>query len=172
MVMLSHVLLAYEEINKGTEITSIINKIEERKNKDSVVFVPENLTALKNGGRISPAIAAVGNMIGLKPVLVLKDGALDKETMTRNVKKTFHELIEKLINEKPISEYDYVIVSFEGNEDLVSHLVKTINKYNPEYEVAVQPVAINICAHCGPGTIGLFVTPRINSNSINYYFNM
>ena len=53
MAMLSHVLVAYEELQKGTSIEDIVNKIEERKNKDIVCFIPENLTALKNGGRIS-----------------------------------------------------------------------------------------------------------------------
>ena len=39
-----------------------------------LIFIPENLTALKNGGRISPAVAAVGNVIGLKPVITLTEG--------------------------------------------------------------------------------------------------
>lgn len=172
MAMLSHVLVAYEELQKGTSIEDIVNKIEERKNKDIVCFVPENLTALKNGGRISPAIAALGNMIGLKPVLVLKDGALDKDTMTRNVKKAIGENIEKAIESHPISEYDYVIVSFEGHEELINHIIKDINKFFPDYKVSVQPIAINVCAHCGPGTVGLLVIPKVNENSINYYFDL
>ena len=112
MVMLSHVLVAYEEVQKGTNVEDIKTIIENRKNLDYVCFVPENLTALKNGGRISPAIAALGNMIGLKPVLVLKDGALDKDAMTRNVKKIMAENIEKVMVEKPVEEYDYIVVHY------------------------------------------------------------
>ena len=69
IVQLSQVLYAYEEVNKGTSIDEIKEKLNERKDDYYLNFVPENLTALKNGGRISPAIAALGNMIGLKPVL-------------------------------------------------------------------------------------------------------
>ena len=172
MIMLSHVLVAYEEVNKETPIEEIVNIIEERKNRDEICFVPENLTALKNGGRISPAVAALGNMIGLKPVLVLKDGALDKDSMTRNVKKTLGEHIENYALNKPIDAYDYTLVSFNGNEDLVNHLIKDINKHFPEYNVHVMPVAINVCAHCGPGTVGIMVSPKINDKSINYYFDL
>ena len=168
-VMLSQVLLAYEEVSKNTQIEEIVNKVTARKNDDFLCFVPENLTALKNGGRISPAVAALGNMIGLKPVLLLKDGALEKDTMTRNVKKTFSEHIQRLISEKPIDQYDYVVASFEGNQDLVSYLIKEINKYFPDYIVPVEPIAINVCAHCGPGTISLLVFPKINGESINKY---
>ena len=92
------------EQNQNTQIEEIVNKVTARKNDDFICFVPENLTALKNGGRISPAIAALGNMIGLKPVLLLKDGALEKDTMTRNVKKTFSEHIQRLTSEKPIDQ--------------------------------------------------------------------
>ena len=106
---------------------TIKEMIESRKNNDFLCFVPENLTALKNGGRITPAIAALGNMIGLKPVLALIDGALDKEAMTRNVRKTFAENITKNVEIRPIEKYDYVIASFEGNEDLVNYLIKIEN---------------------------------------------
>ena len=42
-------------------------------------IIPENLVALKNGGRISPAVAAIGNVIGIKPIINLIDGELKKE---------------------------------------------------------------------------------------------
>ena len=169
VVMLSQVLLAYEEVQKGTAIEEIVNKIEERKYDSFISFVPENLTALKNGGRISPAVAALGNMVGLKPVLLLKDGALEKDSMTRNVRKAFAEHLQNLVNEKSINDYDYIVASFFGNEDLINYVVKEINKHFPDYNVSVLPIAINVCAHCGPGTVGLLVLPRINGESINKY---
>ena len=172
IVQLSQVLYAYEEVNKGTSIDEIKEKLNERKEDYYLNFVPENLTALKNGGRISPAIAALGNMIGLKPVLALIDGALDKEAMTRNVKKTFAENITKNTETRPIDKYDYIVVSFEGNEELVNYLIREINKFFPDYKVPVLPVAINVCAHCGPGTVGVLIVPRINDHSLNYYLDM
>ena len=42
-----------------------------------------------------------------------------------------------------------------------------INKYDENYKVIEGFIPINICAHCGPGTIGLLVTPKINTKSIN-----
>ena len=80
--------------------------------------------------------------------------------------------IEKAIESHPISEYDYLIVSFEGHEELINHIIKDINKFFPDYKVSVQPIAINVCAHCGPGTVGLLVIPKVNENSINYYFDL
>ena len=45
-VMLGHVLYAYDEIQKGTNVEDIIKGIEERKGQDEVHFVPVNLNAL------------------------------------------------------------------------------------------------------------------------------
>jgi len=170
-VMLAQVLLTMEEIDKGTEIENIIPKIEEVKENGHIVFIPENLTSLKNGGRISPAVAALGNMIGLKPVLTLKEGALEKAGMTRNIKKSISEQIEGLSKTYPIDKYDYNVVSFDGNEAIVSYIASAIESNFEGYKCNVLPIAINVCAHCGPGTIGMIVTPHINGHSINSYLS-
>ena len=168
--MLSHVLFAYEEINKGTDIYDIQKLVDERNNSNvKVSFIPENLTALKNGGRISPAIAMIGNMIGLKPVIALTDGELVKDTMTRNAKKAFVEKLDLFFEDHPIEKYDYSIVAFDANQAVIDVIIKHIEEKYEGYKIQVQPIAINVCAHCGPGTIGLLVTPNINGKSIYEY---
>ena len=47
--------------------------------KDEIYFVPESLTFLKNGGRVSPAVAMIGNMLGIKPLLKYHDGEIQKQ---------------------------------------------------------------------------------------------
>ena len=100
--MLSYVFLAYEETKKGTSPEEIKNIVEERMTDNYLAFVPENLTALKNGGRISPAVASIGNLLGIKPLLLLKEGALEKEGMIKNVKKTFADKLIKIIGIFPL----------------------------------------------------------------------
>lgn len=168
-LMLSHVLYASDEVNKGTPIEKICEEIEKRKEQNYICFIPKNLTALKNGGRISPAIAAIGNTIGLKPVLLLKDGALEKDAMTKNMKKAFIERINNAYQNYPTAEYDYTLVSFEGDQNVINLIHEHINTLAPNCKVIRGIIPINICAHCGPGTIGLLVTPKINNKSINDY---
>lgn len=168
-LMLSHIFYTYEEIQKGTEIETIVSEIEKRKEKNIVFIIPENLDALKNGGRISPAVAAIGNVIGLKPVIALKDGELVKESMIKHVKKTFREKLDVLKVDYPLNEYDYCLIYFDADPkifELVSnHLTLTLDGDN--FIKGILP--INVCAHCGPGTIGLIVSPRINGKSIKEF---
>ena len=168
-VMLSQVMYTYEEINKGTPIEDICVALESRKKDNKVYFIPENLTALKNGGRISPTVAAIGNTIGLKPVLSLTDGELAKEGMTRHVKNAFAERLDAIIKEYPVENYDYTLLHFDGKEAILNAMdnyLKTITNYD---DIIHCIIPINVCAHCGPGTIGVSITPKVNGKSLLSY---
>lgn len=165
-LMLSHVLYAYDEIKKGTSIDEIAKVIEQRKNECQVYFVPENLNALKNGGRISPTIAAIANTIGIKPVIVLQDGGLEKYKMIKNTKHALSDKFYELIKDYPINKYDYTIVSFDCKSTTFDYIYGKINESLESESVLTGIIPINVCAHCGPGTIGLVVSPRINGKSI------
>ncbi|MBR6517027.1 MAG: DegV family protein [Bacilli bacterium] len=168
-LMLSHILYAKEELEKNTDINEILEEIENRKKDNFVWIIPKNLTTLKKGGRVSPAIAAVGNVLGLKPVLSFVDGELLKDGMTKSMKKAFYEKIDTNYQNYPTDKYDYVIISFDGDLNVVKFLEEHINQLSPNYKVIIGNIPINISAHCGPGTIGLLITPKINNKSINDY---
>lgn len=168
-LMLSHALYAKEEIEKGTDIETICKNIELRKKDNFVWLIPKNLTTLKKGGRISPAIAAVGNVLGLKPVLSFVDGALVKDGMTKSMKKAFYEKIDQNYLNCPTNLYDYTIISFDGDANVINMLSDYISDKSKGYRPIIGVIPINICAHCGPGTIGVLVTPKINGKSLNEY---
>lgn len=168
-IMLSHVLFAYEEVKKETDIDKICHMIEERKKKYYVCFMPENLQALKNGGRISPTLAAIGNTLKLKPVILLKDGELVKDSMARLVKKTFIEKINDAIMKYSVSEYDYSLISFDCDNNVIDNIKEYLTNSLKNYSFINGIIPINVCAHCGPGTIGLLVFPKINGKSLNEF---
>lgn len=168
-LMLSHVLYALDEIAKGTEIEKIVEEIEKRKPDYYLAFVPKDLTTLRNGGRVSFATAIIGNTIGLKPIITLKDGELVKDKTTRNMQKAIIERIEMVQTEYPSSKYDYTIVSFDANEAIVEKLIHYMESLNENNDVIRGIIPINICAHCGPGTIGFIATPKVNGKSIKEF---
>ena len=168
-IMLSHVFYAYDAIQNNVPIDDIVKEIEERKKNTTVSFVPKNLTALKNGGRISPAIAAIGNTIGLKPVILLKDGELVKDSMTTSVKKAFSNAFNSLIEKFPLDNYDYALVDFFAEENILNTIYERISASVGKENLIRGFLPINVCAHCGPGTIGLVVSPKINGKSLTSF---
>lgn len=168
-LMLSHVLYAYDEVQKGTNIEEICANIEKRKNDFQVYFIPENLNALKKGGRISPAIAAIGNTIGIKPLIILKDGGLEKFKMIKNIKHSLSDQFKLIVDKYPINKYDYSLVEFDCKASTFQYVYDKIASLIGEHNIVTGIVPINVCAHCGPGTIGLIASPKINEKSIADY---
>ena len=164
-LMLSHVLYAVNELNKGTDLDEIVENIEKRKEKNYVSFIPQDLTTLKKGGRISPMIAAIGNTLGLKPVIALVEGELVKENMTTNSKKKLKDIFNSRIEKYPVNDFDYTIVSFDAEEKTVNALIEHIEE-TQGVKAINGIIPINVCAHCGPGTVGILATPKINGKSI------
>lgn len=168
VTMLSHVLYAYDEVQKGTPVAEIVENIEKRKSKDYIVFVPENLVALKNGGRISPAIATIGNMLGIKPIINLTDGELKKESMVRNVKKTFVDKLDECLQKYPQSDYDYSFIEFDSQPATFNYIYENATKKLGD-NIIKGIIPINVCAHCGPGTIGMIVSSKINGKALSEF---
>ena len=169
--MLSQLLYTYEALQDNLDIETIKKELEKRKDDSQIYFIPENLTALKNGGRISPAVAALCNLIGIKPVLHFSDGALEKDTVTKNLKKYLHERIEELVKSYSLDNYDYTIASFSADQTLLDFTINEI-KLHQNVDVTIVPVPINVCAHCGPGTLGLIVSKKLNKKSLHKYLEI
>lgn len=160
--MLNHVLTAFELAKQGMDADTIVKEIEKRISTENVYFIPESLTYLKRGGRISPAVALIGNLIGMKPILRFVNGGIEKDSTTRNVKKSIDDYVSKVksLNLDP-NIYEIGIVLFDTKENIVSFAQETIKRELPEFNVTTSPLSINVCAHTGPGTIGIGTHHRI-----------
>ena len=167
--MLSQVLYASEEVKKGTPIEEILKELENRKMVNRVLFVPENLTALKNGGRISPAIALIGNVLGIKPVISLTDGELQKEGTTKQVRKLMIESVEKYLETFSTEDYDYTLINFDAKPEVLNYIAPAVEELIGEGKLIKGILPINVCAHCGPGTIGIIVSKKINGKSLKEF---
>ena len=167
--MLAQVFYAYDEAKKGTKVEEIVKGIEEIKNNNFIAFIPENLVALKNGGRISPSIAVIGNLLGIKPAINLTDGELKKDTMIKSVRKAFMERIDNAISKFSPEEYDYTILAFDPKEEVLNYIYDYAEKKLPENHLIKGIIPINVCAHCGPGTIGLTISKKVNGKSLKEF---
>ena len=120
-------------------------------------FTVDDLIYLKRGGRVSPTVAFVGNILGIKPILHVDDeGHLINMTKVRGRKASIAMLAKK---------YGELLESTEVNEAFISHgdciadaeELKSIleSKYGANVTL-ITPVGTVIGAHSGPGTLALF----------------
>lgn len=120
-------------------------------------FTVDDLVYLKRGGRVSPTVAFVGNMLGIKPVLhVDNEGHLTNVTKVRGRKTALAILADKYgeLADKKDSEMVYISHSdCENDAKELANILK--DRYNATVSI-ITNVGPVIGAHSGPGTLALF----------------
>jgi len=149
--------LALQKKNEGATITEVAEYASSLIFKLCHWFTVDDLVYLKRGGRISPTVAFVGNMLGIKPVLHMdNEGHLINMFKVRGRKTAVAALADK---------YGELADDLEGGTVFISHadcikdveelenILKT--RYNAKVKI-VTDVGPVIGAHSGPGTLALF----------------
>lgn len=149
--------LAVDKKAEGATIEQLAEFCESLKLNICHWFTVDDLVYLKRGGRISPALAFVGNVLGIKPVLhVDNEGHLVNVTKVRGRKMAINALFERFEEFSSNKENAKVFIShadcIQDAEQLASMFK---NKYNIEVEI-ITDVGPVIGAHSGPGTLALF----------------
>ncbi len=142
---------AKEMLEKGYSCEEIKQKIEQE-GELFAILIPKNLTALKNGGRISPAAAALAGMLKIHPLLKVEQGSIDVQDKVRTAQRAYKAGIECVTKGIDPKEYDWMIIHAD-NEALCDELRQQLE------EATGRPVDKRvfksvIMSHAGEGTIG------------------
>ena len=147
-----HVLkIARDMFDKGYSSSQVKEKIEQECDLYAIL-IPETLTALKNGGRISPAAAALAGLLKIQPLLKVEQGAIDVVDKVRTLKKAYKQGIEVVMDGIDPLEYDWMIIDANNRE--VSNELKMMLEESLHLPVEQHSFKAVIMSHTGPGTIG------------------
>ena len=154
------VLLAGRKRLTGATIEEVRDFAEQIKLHIGHWFTVDSLTYLKRGGRVSPAAAAVGTMLNIKPVLhVDNEGHLIPVEKVRGRRAAIRALFRHM-EETAIPNQETVLVCHtccreeaEGLRDLVQE------RFSPK-EILITDVGPIIGAHTGPGLMALFFVAK------------
>ena len=146
-------------INSGMNAAQVKNVLEQTA-FDSVVFLGlETLTFLKRGGRITPAGAAIGSILNIKPLTVIRGEKLDKFATVRGTKACRKKEVEALAGEveKMKARGLHVKVdtagSFLHQEDAEAWR-EMVQEAFPDQNVRYDPLSLSISVHTGPDSYG------------------
>ena len=120
-------------------------------------FTVEDLVYLKRGGRVSPAVALVGGMLNIKPVMHVDDeGHLIKVGTIRGRKASLKALADKLIQTAEDAAGGTFFISHGDCEEDAKALADMIRTQGGNDIQIITNVGTVIGAHSGPGTMALF----------------
>lgn len=149
------VYLAAKEKEQGKSLEEIAEFAKKTIPSLAHWFTVDDLEYLKRGGRVSPTVAFVGGLLGIKPVLHVDDeGHLIKVNTARGRKASLNALADELVNTiLPDSPVWISHGDCEGDAKLLADIVREKSGKEVTLITDVGPV---IGAHSGPGTMALF----------------
>lgn len=156
------ILDALELIEEGFSAQEIQSKLEEAGGKMSIYIAVETLEYLKKGGRITPATAAIGTVLNIKPILRLNTGVLETFKKSRGMKKARQEMLEAMKHDFEVTfkEYAdkneiYLMAASSADEATTQEWVNEIKEYFDGMEVLCDDLSLGICCHTGEGALGI-----------------
>ena len=153
--------LMVQKKNSGCTIEEVADYAENIKLNICHWFSVDDLVYLKRGGRVSPTVAFVGTVLGIKPVLhVDNEGRLISVTKARGRKAALNTLIDKCGELGEDIKNGTIFISHADCKDDADYIAEQIAaKFGGSVDIITDVGAV-IGAHSGPGTIALFFVGR------------
>ncbi|MCI8528224.1 MAG: DegV family protein [Lachnospiraceae bacterium] len=149
----------------GKEIKQFL---EEDKFNSSIYIMLDTLYYLKKGGRITPAAAAIGTMLRLKPVLQIQGDKLDafakarttnqgKSIMLNAIKNDIETRFGGMTEDKHI----WLQIAHTANLEAAQQYKEEVLQQFPGYDIHIGALSLSVSCHIGPGALALACCRKI-----------
>lgn len=152
--------------DRGMSAREIREVLEREKFQSSIYITVDTLKYLKKGGRVTPAAAAVGTVLNLKPVLQIQGEKLDAFAKVRGwkaAKRTMLNAIEKdLTGRFADVKGDMVLgMAYTCSSEEAQEWKQGITERFPGYEIVEGPLSLSVACHIGPGAMAVTCMKKI-----------
>ncbi len=143
--------------SEGKSLEEVAQWVESNKLRLAHWFTVDDLVYLKRGGRVSPAVAVIGGLLGIKPVMHVDDeGHLTPVTKVRGRKASLDELVKRAGETIEDAQSQTVFICHGDCIEDAEYLSKRAKEELGVKEVIIGYTGPVIGSHSGPGTIALF----------------
>ncbi|GFI43834.1 DegV domain-containing protein [Lachnospiraceae bacterium] len=149
------VLDALEMAKKGMSAQEIDDVLMREKLEASIYITVDTLKYLKKGGRVTPAAAAIGTVLNLKPVLQIQGEKLDSFAKVRGwkaAKKTMLEAAAKDLAERFKGKEMYIHAAYTCSEEEAKEWKGEIEEKFPGYDIHMDKLSLSVSCHIGAGS--------------------
>ena len=151
----------------GMDGAQIKKRLEETA-ADSVIFITvDTLKYLKKGGRITPAAAALGTLLKIKPVLIILGEKLDSFAKARTMKQAKTMMMNAIQKELDGRLHDsecrncHLAIAHTDNEEAALEFKKEVEERFQNADVYRAPLSLSIACHIGPGSLAVTATRKM-----------
>lgn len=156
------VLEAKALAESGKSAAQIKEILEADKFNSSIYIMVDTLEYLKKGGRITPAVAALGTILRLKPVLTIQGEKLDSFAKARTTSQGKNLMLSAIKNDIDTrfggADNVRIMVAYTYNEEAALQWKEEVEKEFPNHEVVMKPLSLSVACHIGPGALAVACT--------------
>ena len=149
----------------GEQIREILLR---EKFESSIYIMVDTLSYLKKGGRVTPAAAAIGTVLRIKPVLQIQGEKLDayaKVKTLKQAKATMVQAVRKDFESRffdPNGEKFYIEVAYTADNTEAMIFKKELEEEFPEHDIVVDPLSLSVSCHIGPGALAVAISKVVD----------
>lgn len=163
ITMKASVVDALNMAKDGKTAKQIKQYLEETASQSSIYLVVDTLKYLKQGGRITPAAAAIGTVLNIKPVLQIQGGKLDQYAKVLNIKSAKNKMLDAMKKDlegrfKSLVDGGKIrlSVAYTRNRENAEAFAEEVKKAFPNVEFEyVDELALSIATHTGPKVLAI-----------------
>lgn len=162
------VLDALALVKAGKNAAEIREILEAEKLESSIYITLETLKYLKKGGRITPAAAAIGTVLNLKPVLQIQGDKLDAYSKVRGKKQAKRVMLKAMKEDMDTRFAEYVKkgemclqMAYTGNQEEAEEFKKEVQEMFPELEIHMDPLSLSVACHIGHGALAVACSKKV-----------
>ena len=152
----------------GMNAEQICKKLEEEALESSIYVTVTTLKYLKKGGRITPAAAAIGTVLNLKPVLQIQGEKLDAYAKVRG-KKQAKRIMMKAMQEDWNTRFKQYVesgemclqIAYAGNKEEAEEFKKEVEAAFPGMDIHMDPLSLSVACHIGHGALAVACSKKV-----------
>ncbi len=154
-------------IDRGMNASEIKHFLEEDKFNSSIYIMLDTLYYLKKGGRITPAAAALGTILKLKPVLQIQGEKLDAFAKARTVSQGKSIMMNAIRNdmEKRFGGVDkdriWLQIAYTYDLEAADQFKGEVAQAFPGFDIHMDPLSLSVACHIGPGALAVACSVKI-----------
>ena len=152
----------------GRDGAKIKQILEDEKSNSSIYITLETLKYLKKGGRITPAAAAIGTVLNLKPVLQIQGEKLDAFAKVRGKKQARRTMLKAMKADFEGRFKDFVDngemcleAAYTGNAEEAMEWKQEIQEAFPGMDIHMDPLSLSVACHIGQGSLAIACAKKV-----------
>ncbi len=147
---------------QGKSAKEIADWLMETSMQSSIYIMVDTLKYLKKGGRLTPAVAMIGTLLKIKPVLQIQGEKLDQFAKTRKLNDAKQIMIDAIksdfenrFKEQVAAGKMKLFIAYTDKDDEAKIFKEEVESIFGMPVFAVDPLSLSVSCHIGPGALAI-----------------